>query len=79
MYGLLQSPLYKTVVPGSPIAANKRYHKRIVSPKTPTRQLSVSYTKNDAGHKRLYLLTNSPKILNETMIYLKIQTFTTLI
>src|SRR6218665_3203752 len=29
--------------------------------------------------KKLNLLTNSPKFLNDTMIYLKIQTFTTLI
>jgi len=29
--------------------------------------------------QNLNLLTNSPKILNDTMIYLKIQTFTTLI
>src|SRR6218665_3716609 len=29
--------------------------------------------------KKLNLLTNSPKFLNDTMIYLKIQTFTTMI
>jgi len=45
-------------VPGSSITDHQRYHKTIAKPKTPTRQLSLSFTKNYAG-KKIVKVVNS--------------------
>ena len=56
----------------------RAYHKNIIAKcETPNGQLSVSFSRNDAGNKIVKSVDSFTEILNYTVIYVKIQTFTT--